>query len=228
MRTNKIIGLILLLWLATPAMVTAQPFEGDMKTDGVFIRKGLKYETGLRMVDTMEIENPITGDVIRKTRLSVDLPASVNGKKVYGMSEVTQPAMQMVGTQLLEDYLMNELKESFVAGLDSVTVQMDVQHVLVDEKGKVLYYDLEAVQVYEADGSIRIAGPGNIPEKMAKLMADLPALKPAERNGMPVAAYVDIKLHSYRVNIRRPKVTVERMPYRVYGRHHAPVPMATH
>ncbi len=222
MRTHKM-RLLVLVVMCLPFVVWGQEFENkDYSLGGIeFSRKGYKFVKAEKSegLDTMFIQDPITGDVIMKTRPSNPVPATMNGKKIYKLKEVTTPPQAIIGTQPLAEYLLDNLKGTIREfKVDSLTIKIELKNIIVDEKGTIVYFEFGSVKGWWEDETIRTLGRGELGDKIESLLSKAPSMKPAMYNGKAVPAYTDVSLEYFEIDILKPAVTYRRTGNKGYGR----------
>lgn len=214
----------ILLVCGFPLPMVAQDFSADLPgvdyEGDVFKRNGYTYEMGAPKGDTSVIEDPITGEVHIRYKPGNPQPASVNGVKVYNLNEVTTPPRANIGGLSLADYLLQNLKDEFISFSNyKLAFRIDLFNVIVDDKGKVVFYECDGVRGYGEDRvERRIANV--VSTKINKLLSDMPAMTPALRNGKPVAAYTDVYLKYYKIEVKDQKAFYTRNPPDAGGRYH--------
>lgn len=180
---------------------------------GVFKRKGYSFEMGKPRIDTIIVQDPINGEIIVKNFPGNPLPTSVNGVKVYHMyTEKSIPPKADIGGLSIEDYLLQNLKDEFIPVSNDIRAfRIDLSNVIIDDKGKVAYYESKGVNGYMADGTERRCA-NVVSAKLKKLLSDMPAMIPATKAGKPVAGHTAVYLKNYRIEVKDQKAT-----YRLEG-----------
>jgi hypothetical protein len=175
--------------------------------------EGYSFEMGAPGIDTIIVQDPINGEIVVKNFPGNPLPTSVNGVKVYQMyTEKTIPPKAGVGAPSIEEYLLQNLKDEFIPVAKDISgFRIDLSNVIVDDKGKVAYYECRKVNCYMADGTERTCA-NVVAAKLNKLLSDMPAMIPATKAGKPVAGYTAVYLKKYRIEVKDQQAT-----YRIEG-----------
>ncbi len=189
--------------------LSAQEFTQDNE---VFTRKGCKFETGkAHSIYTETVVNPITAETITKTRNGPAQPSTVNGHKVYSEKEATTPPQNYPGAKSLEAYLLDSLAgDSRLWLTRNIVARLDLQSVIVDEKGRVVYFEYAGIKAWTKNG-VRDLND-NLALKINRLMSNAPAMKPATVNGKNVTAYSCVFLQDYAIDAAARNVTWRKDP----------------
>lgn len=209
--------------LCLPFSVFGQDFDNEYADVGgsEFKRKGYQFVNAEKGegFDTAVVQDPITGDVILKRRPRGPVPATMNGKKIYKLTEVTTPPQTIITAQPLEEYLLDNLMGSFVNyWTDTFTIKLELRNVIIDETGKVVYYDFGQVKGWGPDETTRTLNRGDLSDKVESLMSKAPLMKPATYNGKAVPAYTGVTLEYYEIDIRKPNVTYRKTKNKYHGK----------
>ncbi|MCF8449356.1 MAG: hypothetical protein K9G49_05730 [Taibaiella sp.] len=207
---------VIVVWACSSASIAQEFIACYPSLDydgGVFKRKGYSFEMGKPRIDTIIVQDPINGEIIVKNFPGNPLPTSVNGLKVYNKyTEKLTPPKAKMGALSIEDYLLQNLKDEFIPFSNDVSAfRIDLSNVIVDDKGKVAYYECRKVNCYMADGTERTCA-NVISAKLNKLLSDMPAMIPAMKAGKPVAGYTAVYLKKYRIEVKDQQAT-----YRIEG-----------
>src|SRR6185369_11747067 len=123
-----------------PFAIYGQEFES--KGDGVYTRKGYKFELSAHKFDTSIVVDPVTGDEIPKIWESGNMPGFLNGKKIFSANEVTTHAEPYKGALALDEYLMGNIKYDVdKLNIPDGVIQIDFRRIIIDEKGTLVYYE---------------------------------------------------------------------------------------
>jgi hypothetical protein len=137
------------------------------------------------------IVDPITGKEFMRERVSDPEPDSINGRKVYNTNEVTSMPESYAGTTTIDDYLLNNLNGDIKKlPLPDGLLKIDLNNVIIDEKGRVAYFEYRGIQCWDKDGSMRYIRE-KLGPRISKLMEHAPAMKPATLDGNDVVAYTN-------------------------------------
>lgn len=208
MRRHKLILLVLsVVYLSVS--VHAQRFE---KTTLRYYAKGYNIVMSEGRVDTQLVVDPVTSDIILKTRTQRDiLPDSVNSKKVYASGEVTT-LPRFIGKASIEEYLLSKIingieKERLPDG----TLHVNAGRAVIDEKGKIAYYEYDGGRWEAKEGATLDV---NISDRFGTAIIfalnNAPPMKPATLNGENVCAYIHLSKCDYHFDIKDHVVTYKK------------------
>lgn len=197
--------LVLSVILCLPAVSIAQEFNhiGDEKGYGYYARKDCKFVYAKPTeYDTIIVIDPITKGVKQRQVIRNQAPITVNGQKIFRRDEVSTMPNTTINNMPLEEYLLEGLKDYLTKQIDdSLTLLFDMPYIAVDDKGRIIYYELYGTKGWGADGTVRTLSNRGLDDKIEELFSEAPLLKPATYNGKNVAAYVRIDLDTYWVDI---------------------------
>ncbi len=183
-----------------PAVSFGQQFT---EQDGFFVRKGYKYTPGKITYERNTVIDPASGDEVVQYGVDSSRPRHINDKRVYGPTEVTTAAGLQPGAFVPEEYLLSQVRDyvgSFYFKEPRLnSVRINLTNVIVDETGKVVFFECCAVKGITADGTVRNMANGELPGRINKIMSELPPMIPATLNGANVMSYADINLHRYKI-----------------------------
>lgn len=190
------------LFIGLPIMLASMLFftqcanSPENKVEGnVITYNGNKIELNEGGVDTIEVIDPVSGETQRMYEKREPSPVTFNGKKVHSMQSVDRkPAMKGIE---YGDYLRGELAP-VMETLSDGTYQVHISNMILDEKGKLVYYDFKGISKSPANGESAAEAQKSITDEVnksaAKAVADafdgLP-INPAQVSGEPVIAYLD-------------------------------------
>ncbi|MCF8449357.1 MAG: hypothetical protein K9G49_05735 [Taibaiella sp.] len=197
--------LVLAAFLCQTVDSIAQEFNhiGDEKGYGYYARKDCQFVyTKPTEYDTIIVIDPITKGVKQRLAISNHAPQSVNGQKIYRRNEVSTMPNTNINNMPLEEYLLDGLKDYLTKQVDdSLTLLFDMPYIAVDDKGRIIYYELYGTKGWGTDGTVRTLSNRGLDDKIEELFSKAPPLKPATYNGRNVAAYLRIDLDAYEVDI---------------------------
>jgi hypothetical protein len=198
-RNYPLAGLLLLVTLLITSALSAQQF---WPKNGFFVRKGYKYTPGKIFIDTVAVIDPETGMEVFEAREDPGYPISINEQRVYDIDEVSTP-VQVEGVEMsLDDYFLEQLKPLIIASKFNeyaASLRFYLKSIIIDEKGRVVFYDYLGLKGITAANREKRLTPREFPEKLNKLLSDLPPLKPATVDGKNVMAYAGVDLHHYKI-----------------------------
>jgi len=113
--------------------------------------RGNTFELAAKDRDTLVIADPVTGEEIYKFVDAVAAPLKVNGKTIYtagtmppdrpGLRPNTLPTLDEEGFRTL---LLTGL-EDLLRQLPDKDYYFDIKHIVINELGNVVYYDINGV-----------------------------------------------------------------------------------
>ncbi len=160
---------------------------------------GLAY---LGMTDTIVVTDPVTGDETIKV-LEFQQPVSINGKKIYASDKVSKSALP--ANKSLDDYLINKVKtDPNLKWIDEGLLRLYLHYIILDEKGKVVYYSFDGLKYRMKDQTVRSLNYDSI---IDTLLTTAPAFKPATLNGKKVPVLIQSSLPEYIFNVENHYVT---------------------
>ncbi len=170
-----------------------------------YVHKDYKLKFGPAKKDTTISIDPVNGDEILKETTTDPFVIMANDQKVYSIDEVSSP---VENCDRLEKYLLKELSKTLkiLHTQDDEMINIDLSRVVVNEQGKVIYYEYEGVYYKPKRGYISSV-PIDLTNKVTKLMKKHPKLKPATVNGEKVIAYTNIWLSEYKITVKDNKVS---------------------
>ncbi len=159
-----------------------------------------------RFNDTFTVTDPISR--IQKS-LVIDtlwFPVTANGKPVrYGYrsgANMTNNANIPVEEQILNNLKRIANADRYIDG----TLIVDLRHVIVDEKGAIIYSDCEQLKHMDAEMVVR-----NLPMPSRNELFKNVRVKPTIRNGRKVIAHHRIFMNRYLVEVRNHVITYHRI-----------------
>jgi hypothetical protein len=188
--------ILLLLCIAQSGIAQKFVQDGD-----AFRRKRNKFEQSeVRDTMTFSVTDPVTGkdSIIRLAKLPK--PAYVNGKRIYSTPKVTAAPKPFANQQPLEHYVLDQLKPEIAKWMIKDAIfRIDIRNIVVDDEGKVIYYEYYGVHAWT--GGVRRRINDGLSETINIVMTNAPAMQPAIRKGKTVNAYSDIVLEDYEVTM---------------------------
>ncbi len=138
--------------------------------------------------DSYLYTDEVTGETYRKPITWPMPPIKANGERVYDPvkdKNVEPPALKS-NYKNLAVYIMQSSKKE-MAALDDGKYFIDVADVVIDAKGRVVYYDNQGVFKIGEDINKQIKRKQDIDNKITSLMNSAPLFEPARFNNTPVA-----------------------------------------
>ena len=180
----------------------------------LFIRDGnqLTYKNNrfqlkdLGMKDTIVVQDPFTGELLTKLVSLPPQPVTMNGNRIYDMTEVTQAPQPSSPNNSFENYLLNKLKnDPQICGLKDGNLTIKFRYLVFDETGRIVYYDYQGMEFTEPDGTVRVPDPQDA--KIDSIISAIPKYKPAKYQGKNVLAVLKTSISYYRMHINNHHIT---------------------
>jgi hypothetical protein len=195
----------------------AQNFQ---RNEYQFSVKGNQFEFQSQSTTAQTITDPVTNKPITKY-LREPQPSSLNGKKIYELTEVTTPPIYnpvRVSPPLagpadisLEQYLVNNLeKDTDLKQLSDGIVRINLKGIIADENGKIVYFEYRGARWAGKDGQVRTLGDGLLARDIDNWIANAQPMSPATLKGNKVAVRLNASLSGYKFNIQNHTLTCIR------------------
>lgn len=102
-------------------------------------------------IDTIYIEDPITGEITMQLTKLVPAPIKLNGEAIYPYHElkrntdkgITKPPG--VTLTVLKTYLLTNM-DGFISELPDGTYHLNMDHIIIDKEGRIVYYKVGNLQ----------------------------------------------------------------------------------
>ncbi len=179
---------------------------GDTDT---IVFKGNYFEVA-SAVETLMVENPVTQEVELVVANPNPIPIKMNGYTIYTDKEIDSPPSLTVSK--LKHYLLYQLGHT-LTGLGDGMYRIYLDNVIIDDRGKVAYYNFGGIQYAQkpqtttnrkSGSSIRVAFKTdwqNLPEahqqkikqKLEDIIDNMPAHTPAKAYNHPVIYRMEMK-----------------------------------
>lgn len=178
------------------------------KTGNKVTYKGNVFELSSLAIDTVFVQDPVTGEMIVKVAEHEPVPVKMNADTIYQDYTIKQMAdnadgevyntgtLKAAGLRL---YLLSNLKDE-ISRLEDGKYWLGIGNVVVDKNGKVAYYDYAGIQTKSPMGfysgnntgtEIDFGMQEKINKKVGKLIQDMPAHIPAVCKGEHVNSLID-------------------------------------
>lgn len=162
--------------------------------------------------DTIEMINPVTGGAQSVVQVREPEPISINGQKIYHAGEAEVPGY--VGGNLTFESSVMSAMSSELGTLPDGDYALNLKNLVVDEKGKVAYYELGGLQ--RLGMAIRTTVANDTAERIAVLvdntLNNAPALSPAKIGGRQVAYLMQTYFWRPIITVKDRKVTYANPP----------------
>ena len=182
--------------------------------------KGNYFFMGSRPNDTVTEIMPNTGDEVMKI-INYDpdpVPLKMNDSRIYTWHVLATKPETDVHNIPFELYVLKEISNE-LGKLPDGDYFLDLDHVVINKKGKVVYYQYPGIYNKElSDAEVAkganiqyilippaIKGPLN--KKIERTLCNAPAAKPGLLNGKPVVVATNISLDKYRITITAHKAS---------------------
>lgn len=197
----KIVAAIMLL----NASASAQTYvKYKPNNNWRYVHKDYQLKFGPAVKDTMIIIDPITGDEIMKEMITDPKIEMANDKKIFYADELSGSVQN---GEVLEKYLLQNLR----ARIKSLKIpngdfiKINLNHIVVNENGMVIYYEYDGVDYKNKDGKITSA-PIDLAADISTLMNKHPKLVAATVAGKNVTSQSKISLSDYKITVSNDKV----------------------
>ena len=197
----KIVAAIMLL----NASASAQTYvKYKPSNNWRYVHKDYQLKFGPAVRDTMIIVDPITGDEIMKEMITDPKIEMANDKKIFYSDELSS---SVENGESLEKYLLENLSSKIkdLKNPDGDFIKINLNHIVVNENGMVIYYEYDGVDYKNKDGKITSA-PIDLAADISTLMNKHPKLVAATANGKNVTAHSKISLSDYKITVSNKKV----------------------
>lgn len=107
--------------------------------------KGNEFELSKEVVDSIPVEDPLTGEIALMKVTRTSYPIKMNGNKIYGWLESGESEANTLPILKTDEgnvglYIYQKLKNDFDKLKDG-EYQIYFNHLIIDEKGNLAYYD---------------------------------------------------------------------------------------
>jgi len=155
---------------------------------------GNKFRMSESKTDTIMMMDPVSGDTMTQVVATVPTPVEMNGQKIYTSSEAS-PAGYIAGSNTLEE-VVNKTAAAEMTSLPDGDYWIDMNNVVVNENGKVVFYEFRGLRRMGAGPSNTVSADST--EKMVaaidNALNEATAMKPATANGKNVASLIQTKI----------------------------------
>jgi hypothetical protein len=169
-----------------------------------YVHKDYKIKFGPAVKDTMIIIDPINGDEIMRETTTDPKMELANNKKVFYTDELSSSVQN---GESLEKYLLENLSSKIksLKNPNGDFIKINLNHIVVNENGMVIYYEYDGVDYKNKDGKITSA-PIDLAADISTLMSKHPKLVAATVEGKYVTSQSKISLSDYKITVSNDKV----------------------
>jgi hypothetical protein len=170
---------------------------------------GNKFEMSKAVLDTMEVEDPVSGQIKKVVRQRAPIPVKMNGAKIYGAGEVSALPLFDGHTKSLSKLILERL-ESQLEKLPDGEYVFNLGNMVADVTGKIVYYEYKGIKRRDIgnDRNEPADVQKEIGAKVIELLASVQATSPATLNGKNVPAAIDEPGHFNLFMIRNGKLLI--------------------
>ncbi len=166
--------------------VFSQKFE---QKGNIVSFRGNKFEMSEVQTDTIEMQDPATGNTVTRVVKTDPAPKKMNGQKVYNSDEVGSKAVYVGTDGNLWVYLMNALKQNLMP-LGNGEYVLDVNSFIIDEKGSIVYFNYFDVRKIVNKKAIADGISKDMQQKIQQLVTrqliSVKGMQPATKDGKKV------------------------------------------
>ena len=178
------------------------------------VMHGRKFVMQLPKTDTVILIDPITGEELTKTYTQTPCPTYVDRKKVYQPSELKEQAKFRKDSvkPSLEEYVLNGLKSTLSTLQDGEYI-LNIKHVIVDTKGRVIYYQCEGIKYvgYYKEDIADTAFTAALIDTLDELLINEHLFDAAKKDYMGIVSAYPTAFEQYVVVLKEHVVTIKKM-----------------
>ena len=135
--------------------------------------QGNTFELSDVTYDTMILVDPVNGEQMTKAVKHDPVPVKMNGKQIP--AKVDDQPQYKGKDRDLRDYIVRNMK-SELSRLDDGKYALDISDVIVDQKGRIVYFHYEDLKRSKTTSDIQLAPSSKTPMSMAP-MSPVPSSK---------------------------------------------------
>ncbi len=200
-----------LVLLLTAATCVAQ--KAPRPKNEFVVMHGRKFVVPVPKTDTIILVDPITGEELTKTYTQTICPTYVDRKKVYQPTELSEPAKfrKDSAKPTLEEYVLNGLNTTLSTLPDGEYI-MNVKHIIVDAKGRVIYYSWEGIKKvgYYKEDIADTAMTAAIVDSLDELLINEHLFDAAKKDFTGIVSVFPAKFEQYVAIIKEHAVTIRK------------------
>lgn len=201
--------LVLILIAATCAAQKAPRAKNEF-----VVMHGRKFVMPVPKTDTVILIDPITGEELTKTYTQTLCPTYVDRKKVYQPSELKEQAKFRNDSTKpsLEAYVLNGLK-STLSTLPHGEYILNIKHVIVDTRGRVIYYQCEGIKKvgYYKEDIADTALTATLIDTLDELLINEHLFDAAKKDYMGIVSVYPSAFEQYVAVLKEHVVTIKKM-----------------
>jgi len=205
---------VLILFLCCFATIDCIAQKAPRPKNEFVVMHGRKFVVPLPKTDTVILVDPITGEELTETYTQTLCPTYVDRKKVYLPSELSeQPKFRKDSTKpSLEEYVLNGLKSTLSTLPDGEYI-LNIKHVIVDTRGRVIYYSWEGIKKvkYYRKDIADTALTTTLTDTLDELLINEHLFEPAKKNFTGIVSVFPAKFEQYVAVIKEHVATIKTM-----------------
>ena len=185
----------------------SQKFE---KSGNIVTYRGNKFEYLPDGVpDTQMVKDPVSGKEVTRVTTKDPIPVKMNGARIYNTDEITLKPSPVGDNPSLELYIFKGLSTD-LNKLPDGNYYLYVSNVIIDNKGKVVYYEYDGISSERNKTKIPADVKKAIASKIDPLINKAAAFKPGKVNGYAVIVRSDIMLSMFTIVVKKHKAAFTR------------------
>lgn len=170
--------------------------------------RGNTFEYAAPGTDEVIIIDPVTRRQVKKRVTRDAVPVKMNGTRIYAAGEVTAKPVQVDESVSLQLYVLKGLTTEFNK-LPNGRYLLYLSNIIVDNKGKLVYYEYEGVSAERSKYKIPADIRKTIDSKIDALVNKI-AFRPGMLNDKPVIVLTDINMGMFTIVVKNHKAVVTR------------------
>ena len=124
-------------------------------------------------------------------------------RKIYKANQVYANPSSVPSSDWLDETLLNNVKtNSSIKSLPEGTLHFTLNYIVLDENGKIAFYDWDYIKWHEPNGIYRTVG-----FDIDSLLSNGPPMKPATLNGKNVPVLIRSELPNYIITIKNHQIS---------------------
>jgi hypothetical protein len=164
--------------------------DSKIKKGNITFYRGNTFEWAQEAVDSVIVEDPVSGERGYQTSSHSLGIVRVNQEEVFPESEASIPAQYRAHAVDFSSYLTQELKSRSTVIPDSVA-QIQIINLVVDKKGKIIYYDVLYLNEYMHGRSLGGFSSNPVLDPIIEKIVDNSGnWAPAMKDGKPVNEFI--------------------------------------